>query len=86
MPADNDRKEGMDKKYFAAGKAKEETEYLGGIKEGTFNKYYFSGQIAVEGRKVDHIKASAGRYVLGTVHGTRSSPRVSRGTGTANVG
>src|ERR1051325_10827751 len=29
----NDRKEGMDKKYFAAGKVKEETEYLGGIKE-----------------------------------------------------
>ena len=46
----NDRKEGMDKKYYKDNKVKEEQEYLGGIKDGTYNKYFFSGQVATEGQ------------------------------------
>jgi len=52
----NDRKEGMDKKYYKENKIKEEQEYLGGIKEGTYNKYFFSGQVAIEGQYVNGRK------------------------------
>lgn len=53
----NDKKEGVERKFYGYDKVKEETEYLGGVKEGQYTKYFFSGQVMLEGTYQDGKKS-----------------------------
>ena len=35
----NDKKEGVERKYYGYDRVREETEYLAGVKDGTYTKY-----------------------------------------------
>ena len=45
----NDKKEGIERKFYGYNKVREETEFMGGVKDGQYTRYYFSGQVAQEG-------------------------------------
>ncbi|MCC7233031.1 MAG: toxin-antitoxin system YwqK family antitoxin [Bacteroidia bacterium] len=52
----NDKKEGIERRFYGYDKVREETEYLGGIKDGQYTRYFFSGQVAQEGMYVNKRK------------------------------
>ena len=52
----NDRKEGIERRFYSYNKVKEETEYLGGVKNGQYIRYYFSSQVQIEGNYKDGKK------------------------------
>ncbi len=45
----NDKKEGIERRFYGYDRVKEETEFLAGVKEGQYTKYYFSSQVQLEG-------------------------------------
>ncbi len=45
----NDKKEGIERKFYGYNKVREEIEFLNGVKDGQYTRYYFSGQVAQEG-------------------------------------
>ena len=52
----NDKKEGVDRRFYGYDRVKEETEYLAGVKDGQYTKYYFSSQVQMEGSYMDGKK------------------------------
>jgi hypothetical protein len=52
----NDKKEGIERKFYGYDRVKEETEYLAGVKDGAYTKYYFSSQVQMEGAYKDGKK------------------------------
>ncbi len=52
----NDKKEGVERKFYGYDRVKEETEYLAGVKDGQYTKYYFSSQVQMEGAYKDGKK------------------------------
>ncbi len=54
----NDKKEGIERKFYGYDRVKEETEFLAGVKDGQYSKYYFSSQIQFEGAYKDGKKDS----------------------------
>ena len=52
----NDKKEGIERRFYGYDRVKEETEYLAGVKEGQYTRYYFSSQVQMEGTYKDGKK------------------------------